>query len=730
MASRAELLIEANRRGLLTGAKKEKFDEAVRRGMITLPASEATDSQLQGAEVPQGKLTSEQQRRLQSSLVTPGAKTTLGAIGQGFKRGAESVGEGVAQRALDVGEFFGADTQQLRGRLGENRSIKQQEFKPTQEEFPVSSTIGEIGGTIAAFPVPTATIPRAIAAGGAFGATQFLEEGEGAGTFAANVGIDGILGGAGQWAAPYIQKGFSKGKALFSGLYKKATGADPRPSMFTDAGSLTNEGKRALDDLGMSKEEFGKIYTSLDQNLDPVQAARQARAEGQGITLSQGEVTQDFATQEAEATLRSGLGREAEAARAADILKQGQLAASQDSFIRGLGDISGGRDVAGGQVQGALREAKKLGRKEVSDLYDLAKNLPGDQSPIDSTALVDTIDDEVIGRGADPAVINSLESLMAKYGMIEGKIEKAGRFNNVVSSDGTRVKFKGEQTPINLDNAEDFRKGLNRLLPNDQSGTVSQVINKLDSIVDETIGGLTSGTAKNEAFQVARTAAREEFKKFSQKDIVDRLVSFKKGTSTDQIPPDVVMDRIYKGAEGLTNIRQIKKVLMGNPNNKTADAWRSIQAQSVADLFADSVNPATGDISGARLKSAIKRLGNGKMSVGEGKLKVILDDKFSEFNNLVKTVGDATIPLKGTTNPSGTAYKILNFMTRVGSVGQFGADAVLTVAGKAKDAANSRRILRGIETAAPEKVRQAIKANNELIDSFVALGVSRSAQTQ
>ena len=645
-------------------------------------------------------------------------------------RGAEGVGEGIIQRGLDVGEFFGADTEEFRGKLGESRKIQEQKFKPTKEEFPVSSTIGEIGGTIAAFPVPTATIPKAIAAGGAFGATTFLEEGEGAGTFAANVGLDAILGGAGQWAAPYIQKGFGKGKSLFSGLYKKATGADPRASMFTDAGSLTNEGRRALDDLGMTQEEFGRIYTSLDQNLDPVQAARQARAEGHGVTLSQGEVTQDFATQEAEATLRSGLGQQSQAARAADTLKQEQLAASQDSFIRGLGDISGGRDVAGGQVQGALRETQELGRKEVSELYDLAKNLPGDQSPLDSAALVDTIDDEVIGRGAEPAVINSLESLMAKYGMIDGTIEKAGRFNNVVSSDGSRVKFKGEQTPINLDNAEDFRKGLNRLLPNDQSGTVSQVINKLDSIVDETIGGLTSGTAKNEAFQVARAAARQEFKKFSQKDIVDRLVSFKKGTSTDQIPPDVVMDRIYQGAEGLTNIRQIKKVLMDNPNNKTADAWRSIQAQSVADLFADSVNPATGDISGSRLKSAIKRLGNGKMSVGEGKLKVILGDKFSEFNSMVKTVGDATIPLKGTTNPSGTAYKILNFMSRLGSVGEFGADAVLSVAGKAKAAATSRRILRGIETAAPEKVQQAIKANNELIDSFVALGVSRTAQTQ
>jgi len=37
MATKQELLIEANRRGLLTGQKKSSFDEAVRRGIITLP---------------------------------------------------------------------------------------------------------------------------------------------------------------------------------------------------------------------------------------------------------------------------------------------------------------------------------------------------------------------------------------------------------------------------------------------------------------------------------------------------------------------------------------------------------------------------------------------------------------------------------------------------------------------------------------------------------------------
>ena len=108
----------------------------------------------------------------------------------------------------------------------------------------------------------------------------------------------------------------------------------------------------------------------------------------------------------------------------------------------------------------------------------------------------------------------------------------------------------------------------------------------------------------------------------------------------------------------------------------------------------------------------------------------MLGDKYNQFNNLTQVIGDATIPLKGTTNTSGTAYKLLNFLTRVGTVGQFGADAVATVATKAKDAAKSKSILKNIEKASPEKVTQAIKANDELIDAVLGLAISRTLQTE
>lgn len=668
--------------------------------------------------------------RMQSTVQYPSADTTLGALGEGFVRGVEEVGEGLLQRAMDAYEFIGFDPSGLRKDLAISRDIQQQKFAPTEKEFPVASTVGEIGGSVAALPIGAATIPKAVAAGGAFGAAQYLEEGEGLGDFAKNIAVDALAGGLGQAAAPYIQKGFNKGQALFSGIYKKATGIDPRPEMFTPSGTLSGEGKKALSDLGMSEDEFSRIYQNLDNNLNPIQAARQERAKELGVDLTQGQVTKDFAQQEAEQTLRSGLGREAEAARQIENLQQKQLREAAESFTTGLGDVSEGKMVAGGNIQKALRELEEEGRKNVSQLYENASNIPGNKAPLDSESLLDTIDESVIARPVDPRVSNSIESLMAKYGLIDGEIEKAGRFNQIIQADGTKVKFKGDQESLNLDNAEKFRQGLNQLMPNDDSGAVKQIIGKLDELVGQTIQELPGSSQKAVAFKEARAAAREQFKNFSDKDIIDNLVSYKKGTSTDLVDPGVVMDRIYKGKDGFTNLQKVKTALMQKPSNKTVDAWKSVQAQGVSDIFGQSINPATGEISGQRLSSAIKRFGNGSTEEGKKKLKLLLGDKYNQFNNLTQVIGDATIPLKGATNTSGTAYKLLNFLTRVGTVGQFGADAVATVATKAKDAAKSKSILKNIEKASPEKVTQAIKANDELIDAVLGLAISRTLQTE
>lgn len=718
MATKTEMLIEANKRGLLTGARKQQFDEAVNRGLIKLPASEMKELPEQQADTPE-RMSQFATKALETTQF-PSESNELGAFLSGARRGMETIGEGILQRGAEVGEFLGIDTGKFQKELAQTGRIREQQEKATSEEFPISSTTGEIAGTIAGFPLAPAKIPQAVAAGAAFGAVQPSESGK---ETALNIAQDAAFGGLGSWAAPYIQKGFNKAQAMFSGLYKKATGIDPRPEMFDVNGSLNDRGKAALDEIGIDEDEFSRLYENLDQNLDPIAATRVERAGEQGIPLTTAQSTKDFAQQEAEQTLRSSVSREGEAARQIEKQQQESISGAQEGLERSFGEVAD-KEARGGTVQQALRDMQKEGRKSVTELYKQASEVKGTGTQLDNDSLLDVIDENIIDRNVANETIDTVESALAKFGLLDGEVSQAGRFNQVVGTDGKAVRFKGDQTPLTLDNAEELRQKLNQAKSGDQSGAVTQMINKLDSLVDNAVSGLADGSKKSEAFTTARKAAREQKEIFSQKDIVQNIVDMRKGTADNVIQPDRVIDSILKGKNALSNIRKVRSTLMTNPTNKTVDAWKSIQAQGVADIFGQSMNPATGDISGQRLSSAIKKFGGGSVKEGEKRLKVLLGDRYTEFDSLVKSIGDATIPVKGTTNPSGTAYKILNFMTRVGSVGQFGADAVLSLGGKVKDAAKSKRVLKQIQKASPERVQQAVRANDAMIDAYIRLGMT------
>lgn len=673
--------------------------------------------------VTEGKFDEEQQGvsrdeliRMQKTLVTPAEDTALGSFIEGARRGVETVGQGILQRGAEIGEFFGADTKGFQENLKLSGDISAQRLKETSKQRPLTTGAGEIAGTIAAFPAAPASIPAAIAAGAAFGAIQPTDKPSDIGL---NILQDAAIGGLGAFAAPFLQKGFNKSQAMFSAIIKKATGADPRPEMFLPSGGLSDNGKSAIDKLGISEDDFSRIFSQLDEKLDPIASTRISRAEEQGIPLTTAQATQDFAQQEAEQTLRSSISREGEAARQVGDIQQKAIGEAQEAFEGGF-KATGDREARGGLVQEALTDIEKEGRKNVSELYKIARETEGAAIDLDNASLLDVIDDNIIDRPVSESTLNTIESALAKFGLIDGEVVDAGRFKKIVDSEGKSVKFKGEQTPLTLDNAEEFRQKLRQAASGDESGAVTQMINKLDSIVDDAVKQLPEGAERTGAFQAARSAFREQKEIFSAKDIVQKLVTFKKGTKTEMIAPDRVIDSILKGVNSLSDLQRVKRVLMNSPNNKSLDAWKSIQAQGAADLFSKSIGPA--GISGARLETAIKGFGGGNVKEGEKRLKVLFGDKYNQFNNLRKAIGDATIPVQGTTNPSGTAYKLLNFMTRIGSVGTFGADAVIPLLNKVKDAAKSRKVLQRIKTATPKKVQEAVRANNELLDSFVRLG--------
>ena len=108
----------------------------------------------------------------------------------------------------------------------------------------------------------------------------------------------------------------------------------------------------------------------------------------------------------------------------------------------------------------------------------------------------------------------------------------------------------------------------------------------LVALDNNTRGG--AGRAIRTAANEARSAAKDRFRTFRNKDIVQELTSFKKGSNTDIIDPSVVLEKILGPGNRLENIRRIKNALTtGKGPNKGAamNAWNEIKSQALDDMF-------------------------------------------------------------------------------------------------------------------------------------------------
>lgn len=237
-------------------------------------------------------------------------------------------------------------------------------------------------------------------------------------------------------------------------------------------------------------------------------------------------------------------------------------------------------------------------------------------------------------------------------------------------------------------------------------------------------------------YQAARAAHRQQRQTFNAKDIIDNLIAVKRGTETDvHLPERAIAQVLGAGKDGVSNLRRVKALLMSSNTPSSKQAWAAIQHQGLADIFDSAIsrnvnhgNGQIGDVvSGAKLNSAIERF-------GPLKLRELLDQE--QFNGLMKLrriIGNATIPISGTVNPSGTATKILNFLKGAGTrVSAFvpGFSTVLdsgsNLLAKASEQAATRRTLDGIlrYDGTPASARKIDQQAQEFVRQFVDAGKS------
>jgi hypothetical protein len=433
--------------------------------------------------------------------------------------------------------------------------------------------------------------------------------------------------------------------------------------------------------------------------------------------------------------------KEGEQARAFRVQQQDAIKEAVERFQTAIDPNQATNATDRGEVvQAAVRELRDLGAAGVSALYKQAEQLGGQGLGLLTDEIKRVATDVLIDEGVPESVKRSISQQLGRYGLV-GKAEKMNEvgITKVALDDGSTVSFRGEVEPLTVANAEQLRKAVNALYDADPTHRSQALKPAIDDAVEEAIQSAVDDPALKasgvaEAYRSARAAHREQKQTFAAKDVVQQIADFKKGTpGTDVLKAENVIKTIMgTGPEALTNLRKIKAILLSKPTTQSKAAWQAIKAHGVADIFGKAVvenanlgGGSVGAISGAKLSTAIQKF-------GIDKLKILLDaEEFNQLMKLRRVIRDATVPISGTTNPSGSAYKIMKFMAPMAArfsglpgVGP-AIDIVSNLAKQAKEVSQARETLKGVTGYTAEQASMDAAKSPDM-----SAGLTREADQQ
>jgi hypothetical protein len=220
MSDNLNLLLEAERRGILPADKAALLTEARNRGLI--PSDTAR------AALPAGVAAAYDLSRRMRDQFAPGAPVPSPQDAAAYSTGmARAVGQGVTLGGSDE-VIAGVKTAAGAGTYDDNLQNERDANKQFSEQYPISSTVGKIGGAIVATnPVFRAIPPMmsaparvgtAAAVGAGIGGTEGFLSGEGDERVADAVkgaAVGSVVGGGLQTVAEGIRKGIEVGKNYF-----------------------------------------------------------------------------------------------------------------------------------------------------------------------------------------------------------------------------------------------------------------------------------------------------------------------------------------------------------------------------------------------------------------------------------------------------------------------------------------------------------------------------------
>lgn len=661
----------------------------------------------------------------------------------GLEAAGASIGKGVVKGAQGIENLFelisGDSTDDVSAFLGLPSSERQEKaFEPLREEFPITTTVGEIAGEIAATApigagVGSAALKGVNLAKGGAAASRFIPalaagatEGSIIGAAEEDAGFGALIGGGTAVAAEALLPPVARRLKRFFG---KAKPLDELVSVADGVVSPTKETLDVLDDVGVKFDDI--ITESQEELLTPKQAAIKGAFKKEGIEpASRTRIRPNVEDIQREGFLLRQSGSEG---AASDFR---QKVVQENEALKGrFEDIANEVGISGEQGADKLKTAlfdikssmRSARNRAYQDLADVAQDKPEliKRIPLNKDRLVDGVR-EASEIGVDPSTENAVLRAFEDFGLVE-KGERKGAFDLITGESGIE--------DLSLANLHKFRKRINSVFDVTKPKEViarKSIINAIDDIEleivdafdDEALSSVKTPKLIRDAAVRARQSVIDEKKVFNEGDLIQQLVAPKvAGLDAKEAPlvaSSKVFNKITTKATPVENVRKLVSTLKNDGSEESLEALGNLQASTMMDLLDFSVQPSkklvdkqgtTVDMfSGTRLNNRIKQ-------IGEDKINALFDNNKDALRSLkrLRKISDARITPEEAIQKGSLPPSVLNtlFDTISKSKG-------VPVVGGAGDIAEKIQ-----SSGAAKKVTSFKPSDDDLIDFIVLEGNPR-----
>jgi hypothetical protein len=355
---------------------------------------------------------------------------------------------------------------------------------------------------------------------------------------------------------------------------------------------------------------------------------RQERALRQNIRLSKGEQLQDFGLIKRESDLPK---ENPDLAKGLIEFKQGQKKDILNRF-EGLAQETGAEFAdptqyrkVGSIVDDALVKQYEIKKLKVDTAYNKARDA-GETKQVVDTAL---LDQWLNSNAAEAISIPEINSIKAKLEAL--KTAKNGQ--------------------VTIDDVENLYKAAGQLgKPGDPSGVFMGQVKGVINNMTEGVGG--------DLYRAARTQRRELGNEFENVYRVAKLLGTRGGYADRAVALDDVFSHVVLDGS-LEEMRTVTKLLKKG-GDQGQQAYKELQGQTVQYLKDQLTKNASGDLSFAKLKTAIDTLDR------EDKLTYMFGKQGrQELMDLRDTVQDALVKPTGAVNYSNTGSVVLRGLDKL-----------------------------------------------------------------